>query len=75
MKRTCTEVFYITSHAGTRNNKYDDPWEAVKYLRSMPKHKQQMFGVTCVETYTYYNEDGSLHHRESYENWINEEDY
>ena len=76
MKRSCcSEQFYIMSYAGHRNQKFDDPWKAVEFLRNMPKYKQQMYGITCEETYNYYNEDGSFHHREVYENWIDVKDY
>ena len=76
MKRINTETFYITSKsAGTRNNRYLDVFEAINYLRSMPKGKQDKFGVTCVETYTYFDDDGNFDRRETYECFVDLAEY
>lgn len=71
-----SEVFHITSiKSGFRNNIYYDVLDAIKALYELPANKREKFGITCVETYAYFDDSGDFLERETYESWVNVDDY
>lgn len=73
--RTCSELFCLADRktGAHRSRKYDFFIDAIEaLLKSSMKDK---FGVLCIETYTYFDDDGNFKTREVYENFIDEDDY
>lgn len=76
MKHTCTEVFSIVSKtSGHQNGVYDNPWVAVKKWKAIPTPKRERFGVTCKEIYNYFDDNDNWTRSETYESFINIDDY
>lgn len=71
-----TKIYYITNKmTGQHKEEFADPYRAIDHLHSLPVEESYKYGVTCVETYAYFDEDGFFYERDTNEKWVDELEY
>jgi len=70
------KMYYITNKmTGQHVGEYETPYKALEGLHSLPVEKGYKYGMTCVETYTYFDEYGFFTEQDINEQWEDELKY